>query len=86
MARSLLQFVGSASTVVWMTLLIGILFAEPANANSSPLARTGSCSNCHACNNTKTGCNYTGTGTGCTTGFSCTCLNNNGNPICQSPA
>jgi len=60
MTRSLLQFVGSTSAVVWATLLMGSLFSMSASAGSSaPVgAATSPCTDCYACNAAKTGCDY----------------------------
>ncbi len=58
MIRSLLQFVGFASTAVWSTLLVGILFMSPTTAKAALAPGTSSCADCYVCNAQNTGCNY----------------------------
>ncbi len=83
MARSFLKFVGSASAVVWATLLTGTLFSASADAAASPPVSSYYCTECYSCNAAKTACTYTGAKADCTKN-SCNCNTNNGNAICKS--
>jgi len=83
MTRSYLQFVGSACTVVWVTLLMGTLFSASADANPSPAVVAANCLDCYVCNATQTSCSYKAGGRGCSNTGSCTCNSNNGNPVCS---
>lgn len=82
MTRSFLQFAGSASTVVWATLLVGTLFTAPARAQYG--ADPSTCQDCYSCNENNSGCDYTGSGRACTNTLTCNCNRNNNNPICAS--
>jgi len=74
--RSLLQFLGFASSTVCATLLAGILLTTSANADATDPLVLPNCTACCACNLTLTGCQVSGGGRGCTTfpcGTTCWC-------------
>ena len=89
MVRSFLQFVGSASAVVWATLLLGSLFSASvvADPSSDPSIAVPleTCQDCFQCNAKKDGCDYYG-GRGCNSKSSCKCSSNGGNAVCTSTA
>ncbi len=73
MIRSMLQFVGFASTAIWSVLVLGGLITSTANANPI-IFRINACNSCYGCNADNSGCNYTGSATGCTdTNNGCNC-------------
>ena len=73
--RSILQFVGFASSVVWATLLSGILLTATVQADPpSDPGLSNTCENCYSCNTTYTACDYVGVGQGCTDTHQCRCV------------
>lgn len=81
MIRSVLQFIGFASMVVWSTLFLGTIFSITARADVAPPLLAG-CGDCYACNQAKSGCVYGNYGRGCTDNQSCNCNTNNGSSLC----
>ncbi len=83
--RSLLQFLGFASSTVCATLLAGILLTTSANAGATDPPISASCVNCCACDAVND-CYFTGIGTGCGS-FNClncnTCAWNGFTYICR---
>jgi len=87
--RSLLQFIGAASSALCITLLAGTLLTGVARADGEPAPFDGAfnfCDNCCGCSAAAQTCVYTGGGRQCQQGpCNCNCTHPNpNNYLCKN--
>ncbi len=80
--RAILQFVGFASSTLLSCLLVGTLLTSSVRADPVPYLPSDGCVDCYGCSATQP-CTYSGAGVNCNRHLTCSCVPNNGNPLCH---